>query len=152
VRRRACLTPFIPIDETTRIAAVTLLEKIRSRPMPFAVLMGVTFTEAEANRVVATLVVREDLCTVGHTIHGGAVMAFADAVGAAATVVNLPPEAKGTTTVESKTNFIGGARAGSTVTATATPVHIGRRTQVWQTRLEADGRLVAVVTQTQLVL
>lgn len=131
---------------------MTLLEKIRSRPMPFAVLMGVTFTEAEANRVVATLVVREDLCTVGHTIHGGAVMAFADAVGAAATVVNLPPEAKGTTTVESKTNFIGGARAGSTVTATATPVHIGRRTQVWQTRLEADGRLVAVVTQTQLVL
>jgi uncharacterized protein (TIGR00369 family) len=136
----------------TRTAAVTLLEKIQSRPMPLSVLMGVTFTEAEPNRVVATMVVREDLCTLGHTIHGGAVMAFADAVGAAATVINLPPEAKGTTTIESKTNFVGGARAGSTVTATATPVHIGRRTQVWQTRLEAEGRLVAVVTQTQLVL
>lgn len=131
---------------------MTLLERIRSRPMPLAVLMGVTFTEAEANRVVATMTVREDLCTVGHTIHGGAVMAFADAVGAAATIINLPTEAKGTTTVESKTNFISGARAGTTVTATATPVHIGRRTQVWQTRLEAEGRLVAVVTQTQLVL
>jgi len=131
---------------------VTLLERIRSRPMPLAVLMGVTFTEAEANRVVATMTVREDLCTVGHTIHGGAVMAFADAVGAAATIINLPAEAKGTTTVESKTNFISGAKAGTIVTATATPVHIGRRTQVWQTRLEAEGRLVAVVTQTQLVL
>lgn len=131
---------------------MTLLERIRSRPMPLAVLMGVTFTEAEANRVVATMTVREDLCTVGHTIHGGAVMAFADAVGAAATIINLPAEAKGTTTVESKTNFISGAKAGTIVTATATPVHIGRRTQVWQTRLEAEGRLVAVVTQTQLVL
>lgn len=131
---------------------MTLLEKIQSRQMPLAELMGIAFTEAEANRVVATMVVREDLCTIGHTIHGGAVMAFADAVGAAATVINLPPEAKGTTTIESKTNFIGGAKAGSTVTATATPVHVGRRTQVWQTRLEADGRLVAVVTQTQLVL
>lgn len=131
---------------------MTLLEKIQSRQMPLAELMGIAFTEAEANRVVATMVVREDLCTIGHTIHGGAVMAFADAVGAAATVINLPPEAKGTTTIESKTNFIGGAKAGTTVTATATPVHVGRRTQVWQTRLEADGRLVAVVTQTQLVL
>lgn len=131
---------------------MTLLEKIQSRPMPLAELMGIAFTEAEPNRVVATMVVREDLCTIGHTIHGGAVMALADAVGAAATVINLPPEAKGTTTLESKTNFIGGAKAGSTVTATATPVHVGRRTQVWQTRLEADGRLVAVVTQTQLVL
>jgi uncharacterized protein (TIGR00369 family) len=152
VRRRARLSHFIPIDETTRTAAVTLLEKIQSRQMPLAELMGIAFTEAEANRVVATMVVREDLCTIGHTIHGGAVMAFADAVGAAATVINLPPEAKGTTTIESKTNFIGGAKAGTTVTATATPVHVGRRTQVWQTRLEADGRLVAVVTQTQLVL
>jgi 1,4-dihydroxy-2-naphthoyl-CoA hydrolase len=74
-------------------------------------------------------------------------------VGAAATVINLPADAKGTTTIESKTNFIGGAKEGSTVIATATPVHRGRRTQVWQTRLETeDGKLVAVVTQTQMVL
>mgnify|MGYP001064341167 FL=1 len=121
--------------------------------MPLAVLMGITFVEAEKTKVVATMLVRDDLCTVGGSIHGGAVMAFADSVGAAATVINLPSDAKGTTTIESKTNFVGGAKAGTTVRATATPVHVGRRTQVWQTRLETgEGRLVAVVTQTQLVL
>lgn len=97
--------------------------------------------------------VRADLCTLHHTVHGGAVMALADSVGAAATVINLPDDAKGTTTIESKTNFIGGAKEGTVITAIATPVHRGRRTQVWQTRIEtAEGRLVAVVTQTQLVL
>jgi uncharacterized protein (TIGR00369 family) len=132
---------------------MSLLEKIRGLPMPFSELMGISFTEAEPTRVVATMRVREDLCTLGHTIHGGAVMALADAVGAAATVINLPEEARGTTTIESKTNFIGCARAGATVRATATPIHVGRRTQVWQTRIETeDGKLVGVVTQTQLVL
>jgi 1,4-dihydroxy-2-naphthoyl-CoA hydrolase len=132
---------------------MTPLEKINSIPLPFAKLMGVQFTEASAERIVATMQVREDLCTVGNAIHGGAVMALADSVGAAATVVNLPAEAKGTTTLESKTNFIGPAKAGATVIATATPVHRGRRTQVWQTRIETDdGRLVAVVTQTQMVV
>lgn len=129
------------------------LERIRSYPLPFAALMGVAFTEAEPDKVVATLDVREDLCTVGHSIHGGALMAFADTVGAAATVINLPEGAKGTTTIESKTNFVSGAPAGTTLTATATPVHRGRRTQVWQTRIEtADKKLVALVTQTQMVL
>ena len=98
------------------------------------------------------MVVREDLCTMNHVIHGGAIMALADTVGAAATVINLP-EGAGTTTIESKTNFVGPAQAGITVKATATPIHRGRRTQVWQTRLETEaGKLVAVVTQTQLVL
>ena len=128
------------------------LELLNSKPMPFAVLMGVKFVEAEKDRVVATLVVREDLCTMNHIIHGGAIMALADTVGAAATVINLP-EGAGTTTIESKTNFVGPALAGTTVKATATPIHRGRRTQVWQTRLETDaGKLVAVVTQTQMVL
>lgn len=132
---------------------MTPLEKINSIPLPFAALMGLRFTEAEPDRVVATLLVRDDLCTVGASIHGGAVMALADSVGAAATVINLPADAKGTTTLESKTNFIGPAKVGSTVVATATPVHRGRRTQVWQTRIETeDGKLVAVVTQTQMVL
>jgi uncharacterized protein (TIGR00369 family) len=132
---------------------MTPLEKVNSMKMPFAELKGVTFTEVELDRVVARMLVRPDLCTLGHTIHGGAIMALADSVGAAATVINLPEGAKGTTTIESKTNFIGGARQGMTVIATATPVHRGRRTQVWQTRLETgDGKLVAVVTQTQLVL
>src|SRR5829696_4723205 len=132
---------------------MTPLEKIQSMKMPFAELKGVTFTEAGMDRVVAKMLVRPDLCTLRNTIHGGAIMAFADSVGAAATVINLPADAKGTTTIESKTNFIGGAKEGSTVIATATPVHRGRRTQVWQTRLETeDGKLVAIVTQTQMVL
>ncbi|HEU0150047.1 MAG TPA: PaaI family thioesterase [Bradyrhizobium sp.] len=132
---------------------MTPLEKIISLKMPFAELKGVTFTEASPERVVARMLVRPDLCTLNHIIHGGAVMALADSVGAAATVINLPADAKGTTTIESKTNFIGGAEEGTTVVATATPVHRGRRTQVWQTRLETeDGRLVAIVTQTQLIL
>lgn len=132
---------------------MTPLEKTKTVTMPFSVSMGVTFVEAELDRVVATMLVREDLCTARHTIHGGAVMAFADAVGAAATVINLPEDAKGTTTIESKTNFVGGAAAGITVRATATPIHRGRRTQVWQTRIETEeGKLVGVVTQTQLVL
>jgi 1,4-dihydroxy-2-naphthoyl-CoA hydrolase len=132
---------------------MTPLEKIKTTKLPFAELMGVTFVEAERDRVMARMLVRPDLCTLHHTIHGGAVMAFADSVGAAATVLNLPEDAKGTTTIESKTNFIGGAKEGTTVIAIATPIHRGRRTQVWQTRLETeDGKLVAVVTQTQMVL
>ncbi|KGJ69709.1 PaaI family thioesterase [Bradyrhizobium diazoefficiens] len=132
---------------------MTPLEKLKAMKMPFAELKGVEFVEAEKDRVVARMTVRPDLCTLHHTIHGGAVMALADSVGAAATVINLPEDAKGTTTLESKTNFIGGAKEGTTLIATATPVHRGRRTQVWTTRLETDdGKLVAVVTQTQLVL
>jgi 1,4-dihydroxy-2-naphthoyl-CoA hydrolase len=135
------------------LPVMTLLEKIDSMQIPFAQLKGVTFTEAEKDRVVARMLVRADLCTLGHTIHGGAIMAFADSVGAAATMINLPDDAKGTTTIESKTNFVGGAKEGTTIVAIATPVHRGRRTQVWQTRLETEeGRLVALVTQTQMVL
>jgi len=136
-----------------RESVVSLLEKLKARPMPLAQLMGINFTHAELDKVIATMVVRSDLCTLGNTIHGGSVMAFADTVGAAGTVINLPADAKGTTTIESKTNFLGGAREGTTVTATTTPVHRGRRTQVWTTRIETgEGKLVAVVTQTQMVL
>jgi 1,4-dihydroxy-2-naphthoyl-CoA hydrolase len=132
---------------------MTPLEKIQSMKMPFAELKGVTFIEADKDRVVARMLVRPDLCTVSHSVHGGAVMALADSVGAAATVINLPEDARGTTTIESKTNFIGGAKEGTTVVATATPIHRGRRTQVWQTRIETEeGKLIAIVTQTQMVL
>ncbi|MCP3466184.1 MULTISPECIES: PaaI family thioesterase [unclassified Bradyrhizobium] len=132
---------------------MTPLERLHAMKMPFAELKGVEFVAAEPDRVVARMTVRPDLCTLGHIAHGGAIMALADSVGAAATVINLPADAKGTTTLESKTNFIGGAMEGATVVATATPIHRGRRTQVWQTRLETeDGKLVALVTQTQMVL
>jgi uncharacterized protein (TIGR00369 family) len=132
---------------------MTPLEKLHALKMPFAELKGVQFIEADKDRVVAKMTIRPDLCTLGHIAHGGAIMALADSVGAAATVINLPEDAKGTTTLESKTNFIGGAKEGTTVVATATPIHRGRRTQVWQTRLETeDGKLVALVIQTQMVL
>lgn len=120
---------------------------------PFPRLMGVEIVEAGKNRVRGRLVVRPDLCTAGNILHGGAVMAFADALGATGAFLNLPEGAAGTTTIESKTNFIGAAKEGSTVDAESLPIHIGRRSSVWQTRLtRSDGKLVAVVTQTQMVL
>src|ERR1700745_14794 len=113
---------------------MTPLEKINSLKMPFAELKGVTFTAQSQDKVVARMTVRPDLCTLGHVLHGGAVMALADSVGAAATVINLAEDAKGTTTLESKTKFISGAKEGTTLVATATPVHRGRRTQGWTAR------------------
>jgi 1,4-dihydroxy-2-naphthoyl-CoA hydrolase len=120
--------------------------------MPLAKLMGITLIEQTPERVVAEMIVREDLCTTNSILHGGAYMAFADTVGAVATVLNLPKGA-GTTTVESKTNFISGIKAGEVARAECTPVHRGRMTQVWQTKiLRPDGKLAALVTQTQMVL
>jgi uncharacterized protein (TIGR00369 family) len=128
------------------------LDTLRAVPMPFAERLGIRFVSASRERVTAELDVREELCTRPAVLHGGAVMAFADTLGAAATVLNLPPGAW-TTTIESKTNFVGPAPVGTTVQGECVPVHRGRRTMVWQTRVtSADGRLVALVTQTQLVL
>jgi uncharacterized protein (TIGR00369 family) len=119
---------------------------------PFPTLMGVEIVAREPTRVSARLLVRPDLCTSGHILHGGAIMAFADTLGAIGAFLNLPPGA-GTTTVESKSNFFAAAREGETIFGEATPLHVGRRTSVWQTRLSrADGKLLALVTQTQLVL
>lgn len=115
-------------------------------------LLGLKITRAEKDVVVAELLVRPEICTLGDTIHGGAIMAFADTVGAVGTVMNLR-EGQGTTTIESKTNFFAGAKAGTVLTAESVPLHRGRRTQVWETRItNTDGRLVAKVTQTQMVL
>ncbi len=115
-------------------------------------LLGVELAEAAPERVLATLAVRQDLCTVGGMLHGGAIMAFADTLGAVGTFVNLPAGHR-TTTIESKTNFIGAAPLGSRVTGESTPLHRGRTTMVWQTRITSDsGKLVAIVTQTQMVI
>lgn len=121
--------------------------------MPFSKLMGVEVSEVSKERVVGTLLVREDLCTAGGILHGGAIMAFADALGALGGFANLPEGAAGTTTIESKTNFLGAAKQGETVTGESTPVQIGRRLSVWQTKItRPDGKSVALVTQTQMVL
>ncbi len=120
--------------------------------MPFASLMGVEIVEQTKERVRGRLVVREDLCTAGGILHGGAFMAFADALGAIGGFLNLPEGAR-TTTLESKTNFLGGAPVGSTVGGEATPLHLGRRSSVWQTRITgADGKLLALVIQTQMTI
>ena len=114
-------------------------------------VLGLRFVEATADRVVAELTIRDDLRTVGGALHGGTLMALADTVGATATVINLPPGAS-TTTLESKTNFFAAGRDG-VVRAEATPLHRGRRTMVWQTRVtDASGRLLSQTIQTQMVL
>jgi 1,4-dihydroxy-2-naphthoyl-CoA hydrolase len=120
--------------------------------LPLATTLGIELTVAEKDRVVGQLTVREELTTGGHILHGGAYMAFADSLGAIGAVLNLR-EGTRTTTLESKTNFLGSARVGETITAEATPVHIGRRSSVWQTRItNAEGKLLALVTQTQMTL
>jgi len=131
---------------------MTDLEKLQVHRLPFATLLGIRFTAASPDRVFAELTVRPELCTRPDVLHGGALMAFADTLGAAATVLNLPAGA-GTTTIESKTNFLAASPAGTTVIGECVPLHRGRRTMVWQTTIRnADGRSVAVVIQTQLVL
>jgi uncharacterized protein (TIGR00369 family) len=128
------------------------LERLNSEMLPFASLIGMTFVHAEPDRVVAELTIRDDLCTRPAVAHGGVLMSFADTLGAAATILNLP-EGAATTTVESKTNFLAAAPAGTRIVGEATPVHRGRTTMVWQTRISTDaGRPVALVVQTQLVL
>ncbi|MGH6997551.1 MAG: PaaI family thioesterase [Phenylobacterium sp.] len=120
--------------------------------MPFSNLMGVEIVERSKDRVVGRLLVREELCTAGGILHGGAFMAFADALGAIGGFLNLPAGAR-TTTLESKTNFLGAAKVGATVTGEAIPLHIGRRSSVWQTRItSAEGKLLALVLQTQMTV
>ena len=115
-------------------------------------LIGVRLTEMTPERVVAELTVRPDLCTAGGIMHGGAYMAFADTLGAIGTVVNME-RGKRTTTTDSSTKFIGGAKVDSKVIGESVPLHRGRTTQVWQTSIRtAEGKLCAVVTQTQLIL
>ena len=121
-------------------------------PLPFSKLIRLTIVSAAADCVTGELPVREDLCTRPAVLHGGAVMAFADTLGAVATMANLPDGAT-TTTIESKTNFFAAIPLGDTAKGECTPLHRGRTTMVWQTRItRGDGRLAAVVTQTQLVL
>jgi 1,4-dihydroxy-2-naphthoyl-CoA hydrolase len=132
---------------------MTPLERINANPLPFAELLGIEFLSAGPDAIEARMVVRPDLCTLAAFAHGGAIMSFADTLGGAAAFANLSEGAKGVTTLESKTNFIAGASAGSTLIGRCALVHCGRRTQIWQTRVEtAEGKLVALVLQTQMAL
>ncbi len=118
----------------------------------FPGLMGVKLTEIAPDRVAATMLVRPDLCTSGGILHGGAYMAFADTLGAVGTLLNLAA-GKRTTTTDSSTKFIASAKVGTVASAECVALHRGRSTMVWQTTVRnADGKLCAVVTQTQLVI
>ncbi len=123
-----------------------------AEPFPFAKLLGLELVSVTPERVEAVLKVRDELCTRPAVLHGGAVMALADTLGAIATVANLA-EGATTTTIESKTNFFAAIPLGDTARAECTPLHRGRTTMVWQTRItREDGRLAAQVIQTQLVI
>jgi uncharacterized protein (TIGR00369 family) len=129
-----------------------VLSHYKKNPLPFAALLGIELVSAAADGVVAEMTVREDLCTQPAVAHGGVLMAFADTLGALATVANLP-DGGSTTTIESKTNFLAAAPVGVKLTGETTSVHRGRRTMVWQTRITGpEGKLIALVTQTQLIL
>lgn len=132
---------------------MNLSDQLQARIDPlFPGLMGVKLVECTPERVVAELTVRPDLCTAGGTLHGGAYMAFADTLGALGTVMNLPLD-KRTTTTDSSTKFIAAAKVGTVVRGESVPLHRGRTTNVWQTSVfNADGKLCAVVSQTQLIL
>ena len=129
-----------------------LVSALQERLPPFAKVLGMKFLVVTPDRLVAEMLVRDDLCTTRSTAHGGAIMAFADTLGACATVVNLK---KGfiTSTLESKTNFFAPAPAGQKVTGESVALHRGRLTMAWQTRITSEsGKLIAVVTQTQIIL
>jgi len=129
-----------------------IVSKLQERLPPFSKLLGIKFLSASPERLTAEMFVREDLCTTPAIAHGGALMAFADTLGAFATVINLG-EGLTTTTIESKTNFFAPGRAGTRLIGDCTALHRGKRTMAWQTRITNEaGRLIAVVTQTQMVL
>lgn len=128
------------------------MNELADKQPPFAEFLGLKITHVSPERVTAELLAREDLNNRFGIMHGGAIMALADNLGGTATTANLK-DGQSTTTIESKTNFFAAVPIGDTAYAECTPLHRGRTTMVWQTRVtRGDGRLCALVTQTQLVL
>jgi 1,4-dihydroxy-2-naphthoyl-CoA hydrolase len=141
---------YCTYPEEDRMRTLEQMQKLFEPLLPG--LMGIEIKEATQDKIIATMLVRPDLCTAGNVLHGGAFMAFADTIGAVGAVMNLPPDTR-TTTLESKTNFLGAAPVNTRVTAESTPLHRGKTTMVWQTMIRSEaGKLCAVVTQTQMVL
>ncbi|MGO9138234.1 MAG: PaaI family thioesterase [Syntrophales bacterium] len=132
------------------MSAIAFIQEL-IKPL-FPGLMGMQLMEVTPERIIASMEVRPDLCTVGEILHGGALMAFADTLGGIATLVNLENGAR-TTTIESKTNFLGAMPVGTRIIGECIPLHRGKTTMVWQTRVKSEnGKLCAVVIQTQMVL
>jgi 1,4-dihydroxy-2-naphthoyl-CoA hydrolase len=129
-----------------------MLSSTAQYDVPFVRWLGMRFLTAALERVTAEMMVRDELSNGAGVLHGGVLMAFADTLGACATTLNLP-EGADTTTLESKTNFLAPAPVGTKVIGECLPLHRGKRTMVWQTRVTSEGgRLIAMVTQTQMVL
>ena len=128
------------------------INEAATKQPPFAQFLRLKITHVSPERVTAELPAHEDLNNRHGIMHGGAIMALADNLGGTATTANLKP-GQTTTTIESKTNFFAAVPIGDTAYAECTALHRGRSTMVWQTRVtRGDGRLCALVTQTQLVL
>ncbi len=128
------------------------VDALNQHGTPFGRLLGMRIVSATPDRIEAELPVTKELCTIPDVLHGGAIMAFADNLGAVATFLNMPDDAS-TTTIESKTNFLRPIPIGTAAKAICTPVHKGRRTMVWRTDIFAsEDKLAATVTQTQMVL
>lgn len=137
---------------TTPAPQPSLAELQASTEGLFPATLGIVFLAATPSLILAELTVTRELCTMPGIMHGGALMAFADTLGAYGTSLNLPQGA-GTTTLESKTNFFAAALEGTKITGECVPLHLGRRTHVWQTNIRrADGKHVAQITQTQVLL
>ena len=128
------------------------MNELAQQQPPFAQFLGMKITHVSPERVTAELIAREELNNRFGILHGGAIMALADNLGGTATTANLK-EGQSTTTIESKTNFFAAVPIGDVAYAECTPLHRGRTTMVWQTKIvRDDGKLAAVVTQTQLVI
>jgi 1,4-dihydroxy-2-naphthoyl-CoA hydrolase len=141
---------FTPNTETKALMDIESLQK--STEGLFPETLGMRFLSASKDEIRAEMEVSRRLCTLAGRLHGGVIMAFADTLGAYGTALNLQGGA-GTTTIESKTNFFAAGIEGEKIVGTATPIHRGKSTMVWQTRIEREGgKLVALVTQTQMVL
>jgi uncharacterized protein (TIGR00369 family) len=137
------------MNQTPVMTAAAIQQVITTQ---FPGLLGVELLEAGPERVVGRLPVRPEICTVGGILHGGAIMGFADTLGAVGTFLNQGPGSR-TTTIESSTKFLASAPAGTVLTGEAVALHKGRTTMVWQTTIRRDdGRLCAVVSQTQLMM
>jgi uncharacterized protein (TIGR00369 family) len=134
------------------MAVENLAAAFNENNAPFAKMLGVKMTLVTKDRLEAELYVTPDHCTIPATLHGGALMAFADNMGGCGAFLNMP-EGMMTTTVESKTNFLRPVPVGQKALAVTTPVHLGKSLQVWKTEISReDGKLAAIVTQTQMIL
>src|SRR4051812_16506214 len=139
-------------SKTSESAPRNFMMKPDKQP-PFADFMGMKITHVSPEKVTAELPVTENLTNRNGVLHGGALMAFADNLGGTAATANLPPGGGSTATIESKTNFFAGIPEGDVARAECTPLHRGRTTTVWQTKItRGDGKLAAIVTQTQLMM